>query len=113
MTKEKYHKTVLTWGILLTILQGIILIVYITGNPITTVSSLIVLTLVILFFVLSKKEITAGPIIGIILGGFYIISLDIISIVIGIFLIIDCSKLIQYLKGSNIPEENKKEEIEQ
>lgn len=66
---------------------------------INVVLSIILIILLILFYTLTKKRKVAGPIIGIILGSLYILQINIISIVVGIFIIIDSSAMIKYING--------------
>lgn len=73
----------------------------ITGNIIRAILSLIFITLLSLFYFLTKKKLIAGPIIGIILGALYILQFNLIGIVLGIIIIIDCSAMIKYISNFN------------
>lgn len=57
----------------------------------------------ILFYNLTKKKIIAGPIIGIVLGSLYIVNFiltrNIISVVLGIVVILDSISMLKYLKN--------------
>ena len=104
MDETKYYKELKLWGILLIIVQSISLFAIIFMDMelkgYSIFGALLAITLIILFWVLSYKKIIAGPILGIILGALYIISRDIISLLIGIGLIIDCSRFIKYIKSN-------------
>ena len=57
------------------------------------------LILLYLFYSFTKKKKIAGPIIGIILGCLYILQLNILTIVVGIFVLGDSIAMLKYIKG--------------
>lgn len=62
---------------------------------------LVIITVLILFYVLTKKRMIAGPIIGIVLGILYIMSFNIISIALGIVVILDSIVMYKYISNKN------------
>ena len=62
---------------------------------------LVIITVLILFYVLTKKRMIAGPIIGIVLGILYIMSFNIISISLGIVVILDSIVMYKYISNKN------------
>ena len=52
-----------------------------------------------MFYSFTKKKKIAGPIIGIILGCLYILQLNILTIVVGIFVLGDSIAMLKYIKG--------------
>lgn len=98
MDETKFNSNLKFWGIALGILQGISTVAsFLTANIITILSAIMAVVLIILFIALTKKKSMAGPIIGIVLGALYILSFDIVSLVIGILLILDCIKFVKYI----------------
>lgn len=101
--ERKYYKELKLWGILLSILQGITLISTIVSDNLlkgySIFGAITAIVLIILFWIFTYKKHIAGPILGIILGALYIISRDLISLIIGICLIIDCVRFIKYIKN--------------
>lgn len=55
-----------------------------------------------LFYALSKERNIAGPIIGICIGVIYVLSFNILSIIIGLFVILDCVAMIKYIQKVTI-----------
>ena len=70
-----------------------------TGNIVGIILSLIFITLLSLFYFLTKKKLIAGPIIGIILGALYILQFNLTGIVLGIIIILDCAAMIKYISN--------------
>ena len=103
MTEEEYEKKVKgtkTFCIIIGILFALGIFINISQqNYINAVLSLGFLILLYLFYSFTKKKKIAGPIIGIILGCLYILQLNILSIVIGIFVLVDSIAMLKYLKG--------------
>lgn len=103
MTEEEYEKKVKgtkTFCIIIGILFAIGIFINISQqNYINTVLSLGFLILLYLFYSFTKKKKIAGPIIGIILGCLYILQLNILSIVVGIFVLVDSIAMLKYIKG--------------
>ena len=104
MTEEEFLKKVKWTGIfclVVGILMALATILYfVVGNIFTSIYSIICIILLALFYALTKSRKIAGPIIGIIVGALYILSFNIISIVIGIFIIIDCASMISYINAN-------------
>lgn len=102
MTEEEYEKKVKgtkTFCIIIGILFVLGIFINISQqNYISAVLSLGFLILLYLFYSFTKKKKIAGPIIGIILGCLYILQLNILSIVIGIFVLVDSIAMLKYLK---------------
>ena len=100
MDEKKYNSNLNFWTIVLGILQGITTVAsLLTVNIITIASAILAVVLVVLFVTFTKKKEIAGPILGIVLSAMYILSRDIISLVVGILLLIDCIKFLKYIKG--------------
>lgn len=96
MDEKKFKEIVKFWTVVLYLLQGVMLVACIaSGEMVTIVSALLVLVLITLFIVFTSKKKKIGPICGIILSVLYIISRDIVSLVVGILLIMDCVKLLK------------------
>lgn len=106
MTKEEYMKKV-KWTKIFCIIIGVLFILgFFIGiseqNYINAVLSLGFIILLYSFYYFVKKGKIAGPIIGIILGALYILELDIFTIIVGAFIIIDSISMIKFIKdGSN------------
>lgn len=102
MTDEEYEKKVKGTRIFCSILAclfGIgILINFTNGNILQLGLCVGFLVLLYLFFYFTKRRKIAGPIIGIILGILYLLQLNIISILIGIFVLMDCIPMLKYVK---------------
>lgn len=103
MTDEEYEKKVRSTKIFCIII-GILFILSIflnlsQSNYINTILSLGFLILLYLFYTFTKKKKIAGPIIGIVLGILYILQLNILGIIIGIFILVDCIPMLKYLKN--------------
>ncbi len=111
MEDKKYKIVVSIWGALLIIADIINLISCITmktsilyasiTNSIAIITSLVMLILVVLYLVLSLKQMKAGPIIGIIRGALYIISFNIFGIVLGIGFIVSCASMLKDISKNN------------
>lgn len=105
MTEEEYEKKVRgtkTFCIIIGILFTITFLVGISQQNITaTIMSLGFIVLLYLFYSLSKKKKIAGPIIGIVLGSMYILQLNILTIIIGIFVLVDSISMLKYIKKIN------------
>lgn len=104
MDEIKFYKELKIWGILLSILQGITFFSAILSDSLvksySILGAIIAIILIILFWTFTYKKSIAGPILGIILGALYVISRDLISLILGIGLIIDCSRFIKYIKNN-------------
>lgn len=109
MIEEEYEKKVKGTKTFCIIVGILFLIGFIIGisqkNIINSVLSIGFIILLYLFYVFTKKKKIAGPILGIILGTLYILQLNILSIIIGVFIISDCLKIMKYIKGINNKEE--------
>lgn len=57
------------------------------------VDGVIFAVLIVLSYIFSKKEMLAGPILGIILGAWDIIHLSVYGIIVGIYIIIHCATM--------------------
>lgn len=105
MTEEEFQKKLKgtkVFCIILSILFTILLIVSIVAKSYFSMAiSLVCIVLLFLFYSLTKKKKIAGPIIGIIIGSVYILQFNILTIVIGILVIIDCASLIKYINSIN------------
>lgn len=103
MTEEEFEKKVKgtkIFCIIIGILFALSVFINISQqNYINAILSLGFLVLLYLFYSFTKKKKIAGPIIGIILGCLYILQLNIISIVIGIFVLVDSIAILKYIKG--------------
>ena len=103
MTEEEYEKKVKgtkTFCIIIGILFALGIFINVSQqNYINAVLSLGFLILLYLFYSFAKKKKIAGPIIGIILGCLYILQLNILTIVIGIFVLVDSIAMLKYIKG--------------
>ena len=103
MTEEEYEKKVKgtkTFCIIIGILFALGFFINISQqNYINAVLSLGFLILLYLFYSFTRKKKIAGPIIGIILGCLYILQLNILTIVIGIFVLVDSVAMLKYIKG--------------
>lgn len=115
MTEEEFEKKVKgtkTFCIIIGILFAIGIFSGIAQqNIVTTIMSFGFIILLYLFYSLSKKKKTVGPIIGIILGTLYILQLNILSIIIGICILVDCISMIKYIKEIKQGEVSKKEVV--
>lgn len=109
MTEEEFQKK-LKGTKLFCIVIGILMLVgvisnFARGNTKSAIISLIMVIWLILFYTLSKKKNIIGPILGIILAILYFIQFfmqfNIISIVFGIAILIDCIAMIKYIKQNN------------
>ena len=105
MTEEEFQKKLKgtkVFCIIIGILFTILLIVSIVAKSYFSMAiSLVCIVLLFLFYSLTKKKKIAGPIIGIIIGSVYILQFNILTIVIGILVIIDCASLIKYINSIN------------
>lgn len=103
MTEEEYEKKVKgtkTFCIIIGILFVLGIFINISQqNYINAVLSVGFLVLLYLFYSFTKKKKMAGPIIGIILGCLYILQLNILTIIIGIFVLVDSIAMLKYIKG--------------
>lgn len=71
------------------------------GNYINAILSFGFFILLYLFYIFTKRKKIAGPIIGIVLGTLYILQLNILTIAIGIFILVDCISILKYIKEIN------------
>lgn len=105
MTEEEYEKKVKgtkTFCIIIGILFLIGLFNSISqGNIIASVMSLGFIILLYLFYSFTKKKKIAGPVIGIVLGTLYILQLNILTIAIGAFILVDCFAILKYIREIN------------
>ena len=103
MTEEEYNKKVKgtkTFCIIIGILFVLGIFINISQqNYFNAILSLGFVILLYLFYTFSKNKKIAGPIIGIILGIMYILSLNAISIVIGILVLVDSISMFKYIKS--------------
>lgn len=112
MDDKKYKIVVSIWGVILIIFDVINLISCITmkanslyastSKNVAIITSLVMLMLVVLYLVLALMQMKAGPIIGIIRGVLYIISLNIFGIVLGIGFIVSCASMLKDLSKNNV-----------
>lgn len=103
MSEEEFQRKI-KWTGIFCIIVGILFVIsfilsILGGNIINTISSLVYITLLVLFYALSKSKKIAGPILGIILGSLYILQFTIVGIVIGILIIVDCAAMIKYISN--------------
>ena len=73
------------------------------------VDGIIFAILLVLTYILSKKQIMAGPILGIILGAWDIIHFSVYGILIGIYIIMNCATII---KAISALKKDKKAQVE-
>ena len=103
MTEEEYNKKVKgtkTFCIIIGILFVLGIFINISQqNYFNAILSLGFVILLYLFYTFSKNKKIAGPIIGIILGIMYILSLNAISIVIGILVLVDSISMFKYINS--------------
>ena len=98
MDDKKLKSNLIFWGIVLLFLQIVIIIINIKAeNSYALIGAGLSIVLIALFMIFSFKKSKLGPIFGIILSILYIISLDFVSIVIGILLLADCIKFLKNL----------------
>lgn len=119
MNEKKYKSLVVIWGAIFLILHAISLVYVIGINPygythmeklITSFIAVIMLALVIIYMSLALKKKPAGPVIGMIIGAVYIVSLNIIDFVIGVCFIISCAGMLKML---NLGKDNNDKEAEE
>ena len=119
MNENKYKSLVVIWGAIFLILHAISLVYVVGINPngytymerlITAFVAVIMLALVIIYMVLSLKKKPAGPVIGMIIGAAYIVSLTIIDFIIGICFIISCAGMLKML---NLGKEQKTKAVKE
>lgn len=105
MTEEEYEKKVKgtkTFCIIIGILFLIGLFKSISQeNIIASVMALVFIILLYLFYSFTKKKKVAGPIIGIVLGSMYILQLNILTIIVGIFVLVDSVSMLKYINKLN------------
>ncbi len=106
MNEKKYKSLVVIWGAIFLILHAISLVYVVGINPndftyaeklITAFVAVIMIALVIIYMALSLKKKPAGPVIGMIIGAAYIVSLTIVNFIIGICFIISCAGMLKML----------------
>lgn len=99
---EKKLKGTKTFCIIIGILFALGIFISVSQqNYINAVLSLAFLILLYLFYSFTKKKKIIGPVIGIILGILYILELNILTIVMGIFILIDCISMLKYIREIN------------
>ena len=105
MTEEEFQKKVKstkTFCIVIGVIFAIMFVVSIFAQSyLTSFTSLVCIILLYLFYSLTKKKKIAGPIIGIIIGSAYILQFNIVTIIIGVLVIVDCASLIKYINAIN------------
>lgn len=105
MTEEEYEKKVKGTKIFCIIIGILFLIGFfngiLQGNIISSVMSLGFIVLLYLFYIFTKKKKIAGPVIGIILGILYILQLNVLTIAIGVFILVDCFAILKYIRELN------------
>lgn len=105
MTEEEYEKKVKGTKTFCLIIGALFIVAFFLnisqGAYINAVLSLGFLILLYLFYTFTKRKKIAGPIIGIVLGSLYILQLDILTIVIGIFVLVDCISILKHIKEIN------------
>lgn len=57
------------------------------------IDGIILVALLVLAYIFSKKKMLAGPILGIILGAIDILHLSVYGIIVGIYIIMHCAKM--------------------
>ena len=106
MEEKKYKSVVVIWGGILLILQALTLIdaiglrpkIYNQLNKLTIAfiaTGMIVVIIAYILLSLDKKK--SGLILGIIIGVLYIMTLNVINVIAGIFFIIYCAVMIKGL----------------
>ena len=102
MTEEEWEKKVKATKNFCIIIGILYIIGFFIGisqeNGISSVMALGLIILLYLFYSFTKKKKIAGPIIGIVLGIMYIVQLNLLSVIIGIFIIIDCIAMLKYIR---------------
>ena len=106
MTEEEFQKK-LKGTKLFCIVIAILMLISIfinlkNGNNKNAIFALIMVIWLILFYTLTKKKNIVGPILGIILAILYFIQFfiqfNIISVIFGICIFVDCIAMIKYIK---------------
>ncbi|MDE5831245.1 MAG: hypothetical protein K2H53_06630 [Clostridia bacterium] len=64
------------------------------------VDGIILVVLLVLAYIFSKKKKLAGPILGIILGALDIIHLSVYGIIVGIYIIVHCASMCKDISAS-------------
>lgn len=106
MEEKKYKSVVVIWGGILLILQALALIdaiglrpqIYDQLNKLTIAfiaTGMIVVIITYILLSLNKKKV--GLILGIIIGILYIMTLNILNVIAGVFFIIYCAVMIKEL----------------
>ncbi len=102
MTEEEYEKKVKGTKIFCSILACLFSIVLLNSiakqNILQAGLCIGFIVLLYLFYHFTKRRKIAGPIIGIILGILYILRLNIIGILIGVFILVDCIPMLKYVR---------------
>ena len=62
------------------------------------IAATIILIALFFFYKFTKEKNIAGPIIGICISVIYILKFNIISILVGIFILVDCIAMIKYIQ---------------
>jgi len=104
MDEQKFEKTIkdVKWvAIVLLILFSIVFVVNLSSGELTTLVVLINiadLALLLITAIGCSKKLMYGPICGIVVSILLILSFDILSIIIGICLLVECVNVIRYMK---------------
>ena len=108
MKEEEFQKKVKGTKLFCTVI-GILMLIsvfanFANGNIKNAIFALIMVIWLILFYILTKKKNIVGPILGIILALLYFIQFfiqfNIISVILGICILVDCIAMIKYIKQS-------------
>lgn len=102
MTEEKFQKKVSatkTFCLGIGIVMFFILIFLLfSGDFINAIKPALAIVFLYLWYNFTKKHNILGPILGIILAVYFIISFNILSIIIGIFILGDCIPMLKYIR---------------
>lgn len=97
MNEKRYKSIVALWGIIFLCLQAISIVYTFGIRPdaynqvhkiVAAIVAAIIIVLIIIFMSLSLKMKKSGPIIGMIIGGIYIIPFTIVNLVAGVYAVI-------------------------
>lgn len=101
MTEEEFDKKLKWTKIFCIIISALFVIGIFTNigkNNVSCLISIVCIGVLYLFYSFTKNKKMAGPIIGICFSVMYILSLNIFTVIVGFFILIDCVSIIKYFK---------------